>query len=58
VLSTVEPWESRDRKVQKRRNIKNMNRQYSPVKSKKVQKPRVSKNRQLSEMDFDEIFKM
>jgi hypothetical protein len=57
-LSISEPWESRDRKVKKRRSIKNMNRTYTPVKSKKEQKPRVSENRKLSELDFDEIFKL
>mgnify|MGYP003151675477 CR=1 len=57
-MSISEPWESRDRKVKKRRSIKNMNRTYTPVKSKKEQKPRVSENRKLSELDFDEIFKL
>jgi len=57
-LATSEPWESRDRKVKKRRNIKNMNKVYPSLKSKKEQKPRVSQNRKLSELDFDEIFKL
>jgi len=57
-LATSEPWESRDRKVKKRRNIKNMNKVYPSLKSKKAQKPRVSQNRKLSELDFDEIFKL
>ena len=57
-LATAEPWESRDRKVKNRRNIKNMNKVYPSLKSKKEQKPRVSQNRKLSELDFDEIFKL
>jgi len=55
-LATAEPWESRDRKVKKRRNIKNMNRNYTPVMSKKELKPRVSQNRQISNLDLDDIF--
>ena len=57
-MATAEPWESRDRKVKNRRNIKNMNKVYPSLKSKKEQKPRVSQNRKLSELDFDEIFKL
>ena len=57
-MATSEAWESRDRKVKKRRKVKNMNRTYTPVKSKKEQKPRVSENRKLSELDFDEISKL
>lgn len=57
-MSTLEPWESRDRKVKKRRNMKNMNKVYLSIKAKKAEKPRVSQNRKLSELDFDEIFKL
>ena len=55
-LATAEPWESRDRKVKNRRNIKNMNKVYPSLKSKKEQKPRVSQNRQISNLDLDDIF--
>ena len=58
MLSVSEPWEVRDRKIKKRRTLKNMNKVYPSTKSKKVQKPRVYQNRNLSELDFDEIFKL
>ena len=51
-------WESRDRKVNKRRNIKHMNKNYTPTGTKKVVKPRVVENRKLSELDLDEIFSL
>jgi len=57
-LSSSEPWKSRDRKVKKRRNIKNMNRDFLSPQSKKARKPRVSENRNSSDADFEEIFKM
>jgi hypothetical protein len=57
-LSVSEPWESRDRKVKKRRSIKKLNRNYTPVGSKKELKPRVSQNRRVSDMDLDEISNM
>jgi len=57
-LSSSEPWKSRDRKVKKRRNIKNMNRDFPSPQSKKARKPRVSENRNSSDADFEEIFKM
>ena len=49
-------WESRDRKVNKRRNIKNLNRNYSPGTEKKTEKPRVTENRKLTDWDSDDIF--
>ena len=51
-------WESRDRKVNKRRNIKHINKNYVPTSTKKVAKPRVIENRKLSELDLDEIFSL
>jgi len=53
-----EMWESRDRKVNKRRNIKHINKNYTPTGTKKVIKPRVIENRKLSELDLDEIFSL
>lgn len=53
-----EMWESRDRKVNKRRNIKHINKNYTPTSMKKVAKPRVIENRKLSELDLDEIFSL
>jgi hypothetical protein len=53
-----EMWESRDRKVNKRRNIKYINKNYTPTSTKKVAKPRVIENRKLSELDLDEIFSL
>lgn len=49
-------WESRDRKVNKRRNIKNLNKNYSPGTEKKTEKPRVTENRKLTDWDSDDIF--
>ena len=57
-MATSEAWESRDRKVKKRRKVKNMNKGYPPLKSKKAQKPRVLNNRKLSDLDLDEISNM
>lgn len=51
-------WESRDRKVNNRRNIKNLNKRYSPVTEKKTVKPRVTENRKLAEWDLDDIFSL
>lgn len=51
-------WESRDRKVNKRRSIKHINKNYTPTGVKKVEKPRVIENRKLSELDLDEIFSL
>jgi hypothetical protein len=51
-------WESRDRKVNNRRNIKNLNKNYSPVTEKKTVKPRVTENRKLTEWDSDDIFSL
>ena len=49
-------WESRDRKVSKRRKIKNLNKNYGPVTAKKTKKPRVTENRKLEDLDLDEIY--
>jgi hypothetical protein len=51
-------WESRDRKVNNRRNMKNLNKNYSPVTEKKTVKPRVTENRKLTEWDSDDIFSL
>lgn len=53
-----ETWESRDRKVNKRRSMKHINKNYTPTSTKKVAKPRVIENRKLSELDLDEIFSL
>ena len=47
-----ETWESRDRKVNKRRSMKHINKNYTPTGTKKVAKPRVIENRKLSELDL------
>jgi hypothetical protein len=49
-------WESRDRKVNNRRNIKNLNKNYSPGTEKKTEKPRVTENRKLTNWDSGDSF--
>ena len=47
-------WESRDRKVENRRKINNLNKDYRPGPTKKTQKPRVTENRKLADLESDD----